>query len=211
MGREGQDGRETARIEAFSDGVFAIAITLLILEVKVPREVEPGGLYHALLEGWPSWVGYLSSFATIGIMWMNHHRLFTLIRKADDRLLLYNGLLLLAVSIVPFPTALLAEYARTPDARVAATVYSVHGLIIAIAFTLLWRHAAGGRRLLGSSISARTADDIWRQYRFGPLFYLISIGLAQVSAMASIGFCLLLALFFAMPPEALRKHVERCD
>jgi len=105
------DEKETARIEAFSDGVFAIAITLLILEIKVPQEAgSEEALTKALARQWPSYVAFLSSFATIGIMWINHHRLFTHIRRIDHGLLVLNSLLLLAVVVVPFPTALLAAH-----------------------------------------------------------------------------------------------------
>src|SRR5215813_3568997 len=97
---------ETSRIEAFSDGVFAIAITLLVLDLKVPP--DPSGIHRLaelLLSEWPAYLAFLTSFATILIMWINHHRIFTLVGRSDDRLLFYNGLLLLGVTVVPFPTS----------------------------------------------------------------------------------------------------------
>jgi len=95
--------KETGRIEAFSDGVFAIAMTLLVLDLKVPKEVGVNlSLASALLEQWPSYLAFLISFATVGIMWMNHHRLFTLIHRTDHWLLVLNGLLLLGVTRFPF-------------------------------------------------------------------------------------------------------------
>ena len=97
------DEKETGRLEAFSDGVFAIAITLLILEIHVPKEVEKGGLAPALLAEWPSYLAFVSSFAIIGIMWINHHRMFEFVRRIDQTLLLLNGLLLLAITFIPFP------------------------------------------------------------------------------------------------------------
>src|SRR5438270_13814781 len=99
---------ETSRIEAFSDGVFAIAITLLILDVHVPT-ISQGPLGAALRRQWPTYIAYLISFAFIGIMWVNHHRLFNHIRRSDNGLMFLNLLLLLGVSAVPFPTALLAR------------------------------------------------------------------------------------------------------
>ena len=109
------DAKETARIEAFSDGVFAIAITLLVLDLKVPRGMAEGrDLLAALVGQWPAYLAFVTSFATIGIMWINHHRMFTLIGRTDDGLLVLNGLLLLGVTFVPFPTGVLAEY--TPRA-----------------------------------------------------------------------------------------------
>lgn len=207
---ERDEEKETARIEAFSDGVFAIAITLLILEVKVPHPGQEGSLWSALTHQWTTWLAFLASFFTIGVMWVNHHRLFTLIRRSDDRLLLRNGLLLLAVTIVPYPTSLLAQYVRTDESRLAATIYSVHGLLIALAYTGLFRYAVRGR-LLGKRISLAAAEDIARQYRFGPFLYLIAIALAQWNGIATLIFALGLAMFFALPPAALRHpgHASR--
>ncbi len=197
--------RETARVEAFSDGVFAIAITLLILELKVPHHLFEG-LGSALLSQWPAYLAFLASFFAIGVMWVNHHRLFTLIRRTSDGLLYYNGLLLLAVTIVPFPTAIVAEYLGTHDGRTAALIYNAHGLVIALAYTLLWRHAAaGGGRLIAPGLE-RAAADISRQYRFGPLLYLGGIALCFLSPVAAIVFDVALTLFFAVPPEALRRR-----
>src|SRR5690348_10117444 len=100
------DARETARIEAFSDGVFAVAATLLVLDLKVPHDAAGGqGLVRALAGEWPAYLAFVTSFAFIGIMWINHHRLFTLIRRSDNLLLVFNGLLLLGVTFVPFATA----------------------------------------------------------------------------------------------------------
>src|ERR1041385_9184169 len=106
---------ETARLEAFSDGVYAIAITLLVLDLKVPM-VQDGKLASALLHQWPMYFAFLISFAFIGIMWVNHHRLFNHIRRCDNRLLFLNLLLLLGVTVVPFPTALLAAHLKGGDA-----------------------------------------------------------------------------------------------
>src|SRR5436190_1251361 len=98
---------ETARVEAFSDGVFAIAITLLILEIRVPPSAARDGLGPALAHLWPSFLAFLASFMTIGVMWLNHHRLFNLIHRSDDGLVAFNLLLLLGITWIPFPTALL--------------------------------------------------------------------------------------------------------
>ena len=117
-----EDARDSARLEAFSDGVFAIAITLLILELKVPP--HDVALAPALWERWPSYVAFLASFMTIGVMWLNHHRLFSLITKKDDGLIVINLLLLLGITWLPFPTALLAEHLLGPhvDQQAAAAV-----------------------------------------------------------------------------------------
>jgi uncharacterized membrane protein len=204
-GRAAADEKETARIEAFSDGVFAIAITLLILELKIPHDVPEGQLLSALLHEWPAAFSFVVSFLTIGIMWVNHHRLFTLIRRSDDGLLLFNGLLLFAITFVPFPTAVVSEYLRSTDARLAATFYSLTGVVISIFFNLLWRYAAKDHRLLGDRISVAAAEDLTKQYRFGPVFYLVAVGVSQLNAIAGIGVNLALAIFFAFPPAVMRK------
>ena len=107
---------ETARLEGFSDAVFAIAITLLVLDLKVPAPGNPGLLGKLLLDQWREYLAFLASFGTIGVMWMYHHVLFTLIDRVDRTVLVLNGLLLLGVVIVPFPTAVATAYARHPDA-----------------------------------------------------------------------------------------------
>ncbi|HEY6097969.1 MAG TPA: TMEM175 family protein [Anaeromyxobacter sp.] len=192
---------ETGRIEAFSDGVFAIAITLLILEIHVPRVGPGASLGAALLHAWPSYLAYALSFVTIGVMWMNHHRLFGLIRRGDDVLLALNLLLLLGVSFVPFPTAVLAEHLRGAGARTAALVYSGTFLVISFLFQGLWRYASGRRRLIGDGVAGVALRRIDRQYILGPIFYGIATVLAPFSASASVGVALALAVVFALPPS----------
>ena len=133
---EARDEKETGRVEAFSDGVFAI--TLLILDVHVPRDLpETTTLGDALLKQWPSYLAFVISFALIGIMWINHHKLFTLIKRSDHLLLVFNALLLLGATVVPFTTSLLAEYIGHGEQRVAAMVYMGNFFAIAIFFNLL--------------------------------------------------------------------------
>ena len=134
--------KETARVEAFSDGVFGIAMTLLILEFHVP--VIPHGdadarrqLIHDLLALWPSAVAFLLSFGTVLIMWINHHGLFKHAHRADNHLLFANGFLLLIVTFVPFPTWVLAEYLDRRAANVAATFYCATFVLVSISYNLL--------------------------------------------------------------------------
>jgi uncharacterized membrane protein len=191
---------ETGRIEAFSDGVFAVAITLLIFDVHLPSG-SVGSLGLALARQWPSYVSFLISFAFIGIMWVNHHRLFNHICKSDNLLLFLNLLLLLGITTVPFPTALLANRYFTPGDRVvAAAVFNGTYLVIAIFFNILWRHAV--RTGLLDAATRESAHSISKQYAIGPLAYLVCFGLCWVSVPASIGVNVLLALFFAIPPQA---------
>ena len=114
----------TSRLEAFSDGVFAIAITLLILEVKVPHAGTGESLRTALLRLWPSYLGYVISFVTLGIMWTNHHAMFTYIRRTDRYFLIVHVFFLMCISFLPFPTAVLAEYFERPGATTAGAFYA---------------------------------------------------------------------------------------
>jgi len=193
---------ETTRIEAFSDGMFAIAITLLILEVKVPA-AEQGRLAAALLRQWPSYLAFCLSFFYIGIMWMNHHRMFTHIRRSNDTLLVLNLLLLLGVTAVPFPTAVLAAHLGTPEQRTAALLYNGVYIVIAVFFNVLWRYAVS-HHLLDKSLTA-SAAMISRQYAFGPIIYLICFVLAWVDVRISLGLNVALAIFFALPPSMMRR------
>ncbi|HEY7405311.1 MAG TPA: TMEM175 family protein [Candidatus Angelobacter sp.] len=195
---------ETARIEAFSDGIFAIAITLLILEIKIPHQQETGHLGAALLRQWPSYVAFLLSFTYIGVMWINHHRMFNHIKRANDVLLALNLLLLLGVTVVPFPTAVLAEHLGGPDQRAAAIVYNATFLLIAIAFNLLWQYAV--RRGLLHEHVLNSAANISRQYAVGPVIYASCLVLAWFSVKASVAANIALALFFALPPSLMKKH-----
>ncbi len=190
-------------MEAFSDGVFAVAITLLALDIHVPafKDLPPGGLGAALLAQWPTLLAYVTSFLTILVTWINHDRLFEHIQRKDHTLLLYNGLLLMAVTLLPFATSLLAAYIEHPGAKVAAAVYSAFSFLMAVCFNLLWHHAADEERLLFKDHNRHRVRRITEQYRFGPLLYLIAFAAAFVIPAVSIGVCLALAVFFALPEK----------
>jgi len=202
--------KETGRIEAFSDGVFAVAITLLVLNIKLPAQLVPAlfddqHLWRELSGQLPTLFAFLTSFATVGIMWINHHRLFTHIKRVDTGLLLLNLLLLLLIVFVPYPTALLTEqYALSPGQHAAAIVYSGTFVILACCFNILWRYASYHNRLLGKDVDTRAVIAISRQYLFGPLVYLAVFGVAWINTPATIILSFALALFFALPGRALR-------
>jgi len=151
----------TGRVEAFSDGVMAIAITLLVLELKVPPSTELGedGLLGALLRRWPSYVAYLAAFLTIGIIWLNHHTLVAKIARFDARLHWLNLLLLLGVATLPFPTALLADYVGEggPNASVAAAAYGLLATLMALPWGFIWRHLIDHPELLEPGYDAAHA------------------------------------------------------
>jgi len=191
----------TGRLEAFSDGIFAVAITLLVLDIHVPH-VELG-LGRELLKQWPVYLAYGTSFSTILIMWINHHKLFRHIQRADHGLLI-NGLLLMGITLVPFPTALVSEYLNRPnlaDARIAAALLNGLSVLIAVLLNLVWRHASRHGRLLSANPDRMRVQQITNQYRFGPLLYGIGVALAFVNVYASVGMSFALALFFALPEK----------
>ena len=206
--------KETGRTEAFSDGVFAVAITLLVLNIKIPGlDLSPSNLkddlWTQLLNEWPMLAAYITSFATIGVMWLNHHRLYTHIKRVDTGLLLFNLLLLLVIVFIPVPTALVAEYLVRPDLPTAALLYSGTMVVLAICYNLLWHYASYHNRLLGKNANTRAVKAISGQYWFGPLAYLIAFALALFSTPASLALNFLLALFFALPPRPPRPLPEQ--
>lgn len=195
---------ETARLEAFSDGVYAIAITLLILEIKVPPP-GPEPLARELLQQWPSYISYLISFAFIGIMWINHHRMFTHIKRSDNGVLLLNLLLLFWICAVPFPTAVLAAHLGQPGQLTATLLYHATYICISIAYNLLWRYASSTRRqLLEHDADREDVDHITRQYSYGPLPFLLCFALAYVNVPVSLLLSAITACLFALPPSVMR-------
>lgn len=198
--------RETGRLEAFSDGVFAIAVTLLVLELRAPVPEALGAGEHlldALRHEWPAYLAFATSFATILIMWVNHHNLFGLIRRTDHTFLLLNGLLLATVTVIPFPTQVLAEYIREPDARTAAIFYAGTSLAMAVAFNRLWAYAQRGGRLLVSDVDPAMIEAINAQFRLGPLTYVIALAIAAIQPLVGFAVMMALAVYWALP-EGLR-------
>jgi uncharacterized membrane protein len=184
--------KETGRLEAFSDGVFAIAMTLLALELKVPHFDAGGDMTAKLIAGldgqWPSYFAFLTSFFTVLIMWVHHHAIFRLVRGVDATLLFANGFLLMLVTAVPFPTAVVAEYLRTPAAAAACTFYAGFFVLIGIAFmVLLW--AAFRKEVLYPDASPATIARLRRSYRLGPPLYLAATVAATFSPWLAMGIC----------------------
>ena len=207
------DDKETGRVEAFSDGVFAVAITLLVLNIHgLPEPTIPpppdADLLALLGKQWPTYLAFVTSFATIGVMWMNHHRLFTHIKRVDTNLFALNLLLLLVIVFIPFPTSLLASYITYPEYHVATLLYSATNILLAISFYLLWRYASHKNRLLDENADRGAVDAITNQYRYGPLFYIVTFILAFIYVPASVGLTLLLALFFALPGWRARSSSQ---
>lgn len=192
--------RETARLEAFSDGVFAFAITLLVLNLRDPvsGSASSTSLFQGLLGEWPTFFAFVTSFSTILIMWMNHHNLFNYISRIDREFMLLNGALLFFVTLTPFTTSLVATHILSNDSNTAAVVYSGSFFLLAIVWNVLWRYASNELRLLGSHVTPSQAKGITRQYRFAPPFYAVALGTAFINALASVAVIILLAAYFAI-------------
>ncbi len=194
--------KETTRLEAFSDGVFAIALTLLVLELKVPD----GELLPGLLREWPEFLSFALSFLTVLIMWTNHHGSLHHVVRVDGRLLFANGFLLLFVTFIPFPTAVLGTHLDGDAARVAAAFYA--GTFVAINFAWLgfWRAIVRNRAHLAPKLTDHEVRNGSRSLAFGLVAYVAATGLAWVNAYAGIGLCMVLAAFWTY--EAMRHHGE---
>lgn len=190
------DTHETGRLEAFSDGVFAIAITLLILQIDVPLHSEH--LLRDLLHRWPSFLAYALSFLVILIMWVNHHTVFRLISRIDRRFLILNGLLLMLITFLNYPTAILADYLTSSNAGTALALYNGTFVIVALTFSLLWRYAAREGRLLAPDVDPERVAMINRAYRLGPFIYLAAFLMAFVSVPLSLAIDFGLAFYFTV-------------
>ncbi|MCQ3929480.1 MAG: DUF1211 domain-containing protein [Chloroflexi bacterium] len=200
------DIKETGRVEAFSDGVIAIAITLLVLEIRVPHLEEGQRLADVLWDIWPAYLAYIISFFTIGIMWINHHRLFRLIKRVDDVFLGLNTLLMMMITFVNFPTSLLADHLDNPDERrTAALIYSGTFVVTAIAFNGLWRYASYHNRLIDRKTDLAQVNAITQQYNYGPLMYLAAFLAAFISVPLSLAINFGLAIFFALPGRSKKE------
>ncbi len=188
----------TGRCEAFSDGVFAIAITLLVLDLAVPSQESSRatGLAAQLGAQWPSYFAYLVSFLVIGIIWINHHTMLGLIARVDRRVLFANLALLLTISVIPFPTRLLAEYLLEPDAGVAAAVYGATMLAMGLAFSALWLAVTRDARLLHHPVDPATRRSTLRRFGAGNAVYAATIGVAFVSAVAALAVHAAIALYY---------------
>ena len=185
----------TSRLEAFSDGVFAIAATLLILNVSVGQT----RLADELIKIWPSYVAYAVSFVTIGIIWINHHTVMEQIAHVDRVFLMLSILFLANIAFIPFPTRLLAESINRPtDAQAAAIAYGVTLTLTAILFNALWRYAARGRRLLREDANPRTIDGIGRSYLPGPFLYAAATALALINPYVSAACYTAIAIFYIL-------------
>jgi len=191
----------TNRLEAFSDGVLAVAITLLVLEIKVPAPGGHGTLAHALLAQWPQYAAYVISFVTIGIIWINHHAMISRLREADRTILALNLLLLLTIGVLPFATDVMATYLKQNQGEhLAAAIYSGAFLLMSIAFISLNSHILLSKsHLVGAELSLAQRRQILLRSATGVVPYLLATALAPVSPYITLGICGAVAGYYALP------------
>ena len=180
------EARESGRMEAFSDGVFAFAMTLLVLGLRDPTIGSTGSLLQGLFGEWPAFLAFGISFTTILVMWINHHNMFTYVRRIDGPFMLLNGLLLLATTLIPFTTSLVADHIQFADSGTAAEVYSGTFLFVALAWNLLWQYAIRHPGVLASTVSEEEIITTTRQFIFGPMLYVVAFIAAFFSGIASL-------------------------
>ena len=204
---------ETFRIEAFADAVFAIAITLLVIEIRLPPHEEVlriGGVGPALLQLWPSYVGYAISFIVIGIMWANHHNLMKLVDRVDHGFITLTLLLLLCVAFLPFPTAVMAEHLTDPMERSAAVAFYCGCFTVTAFFYFpMWWHAARGRRLIADHVPDDAVRAITRAYAPGSLLYLTATLMAFVHVAISLTIVAGLAILYMLPKAGAHAAIAK--
>jgi uncharacterized membrane protein len=188
------------RVEALSDGVFAIVVTLLVLEITVPHLGEHdsvAGLGHALWTLAPKFVSWVISFVTVCVIWLNHHRLFTMVSRIDNGFFWLNANLLLWTSFIPFPTALMGDY---PTNRLAVSFYGWIMFLMALGFVLVRWHLHRHPDLLQEDVD-RAALRTGTAYSIamGPIAYAIGAGLAWVSQIGAFVCYGAVALYFVLP------------
>jgi uncharacterized membrane protein len=199
-----------SRVEAFSDGVFAIAITLLVLTIAQPTRYRD--LTHELATRWPAFAAYVVSFAVIGIMWLNHHSLFSSFERIDRGLFYLNLLLLLTITFLPYPTGVLGEaLARGQGARTAAVFYAVTMAVNAYAWTALWLYGSHRRRLLHASFPEEERALATLLFSIGVVLYTLAIGVAFLNAYAFLALQAAFAIYYALDPVNRRPGRGRRD
>ena len=201
-----ETGRETGRLEAFSDGVLAIVITLLILDVKVPQGAR-GHLGESLRDQWPQYVAYLMSFFIVGIIWLNHHATVQLLAHTDHGVQVLNLLLLLPVSVLPWPTALLAENVRdgtAADQRVAVVIYGLSSTAMAVTFNLMWRYLLRHPELHRDGVDPELLAVRNKRYNAGLAAYPLATAVGLASTPVFLVLMLALGVVYLLPTPDVR-------
>ena len=197
-----------SRVEAFSDGVFAIAITLLVLTIAEPSS-NYRNLGHELWDRWPGLAAYVVSFVIIGIMWLNHHSIFNYFAHIDRPFVYLNQLLLLTVVFIPYPTGVLGEALRRGEGtKVAAVVYTATMAVNSYCWTALWLYASSRRRLLHADFPEGRRRSATVAFTAGSVVYTLALIIAVINAYACLVFHALMAVYYAVDPLSRRASMS---
>ncbi len=191
------------RIAAFSDGVFAIAITLLVLELHVPTSVPAGGLIELVPEFLPKLAGHVITFVILGIYWVGHHNMFLHIKRHDRALLWLNNLFLLFVAIMPFPTGLIVQYGND---RMAVIAYAGTLVLAGLSLDLIWRYATYKRRLVTPGMDPGLIAFVHGRVLLAPAIYLLAIGVSFISIAGAKVLFLIVAIAYIVPNPLDHYH-----
>lgn len=200
-----QDGRLTTnRIEAFSDGVFAIAITLLILEIRLPAQTSAShtSVAASLLAIWPSYFAYIFSFVTIGIYWVNHHYIFRIYQRTNHVFNLLNVFFLMCISFLPFPTEILGSHLLDAREQRTTIAFYIFGLLLpALSWFLMWLYGSSNRRLIDAHLSPRFVRYLTRQYGLSPVIYLIALIITLIQPLVGLAIAVGLTFLYLLPSK----------
>lgn len=199
----------TNRLEAFSDGVFAVAITLLVLNLEVPQvaaSMVSKDLLPKLLELWPKLLIYALSFVVVGIYWVAHHNTFHYIKRSDRNLLWLNILLMMCIVFIPFPTALIGQY---PEQQISVVIYAGTLVITGLVLQLLWWYVTSNHRLVDEDIDPLLVRRATRRNLTAPLIYLLAIGTSFLSVQISLIFFFLVPVFYIFPGRIDRHWTQK--
>lgn len=198
--------KETSRLEAFSDGVFGFAITLLVLDAHVPVVSGEKKLFELLISDWTTYLAFLIGFFTILICWINHHFMFDYIYKSNSKLLLFNGFKLLVVTFTPFATAVLSKYINTPEQETAVSVYTFNFALMGLAMFAIWIYAL--RAGLMKAEPAIPFSVINRYYFLAAAMSVSIFVLSFVSIWLCLGLSGLMFIIFLFPEQMLQYVVQ---
>lgn len=201
---EWNGGLTTSRIEAFSDGVFAIAITLLILEIRLPIQAEGThtSIAASLLAIWPSYFAYVFSFVTVGIYWVNHHYIFKIYQKTNHVFNLLNVFFLMCISFLPFPTEVLGSHLLDVSEQRTTIAFYVFGLLLpALSWSLMWFYGSSNYRLIDTNLSPRFVRYLTWQYRLSPVIYSIAFIITLIQPLVGLAISVGLTFLYLLPSK----------
>jgi uncharacterized membrane protein len=193
-----QAEKETLRIETFSDGVFCIAVTLLSIEIGVELhgDISNKGLQEALLHKWPICLAYVISFVNVLLAWIGHHGLFKMFRQADNSIMITNGLLLMLVALVPFPTKTLGEFLLTDALQTAVIFYTGYFVLISLAFRLLWYAAVRKPGLLVNGITETQIRQTTKNENIGLVCNSMIFGVAFINPWIALAMSFVMWIYW---------------